>query len=544
MSKITLPKLLGDGAVIQREKPIHIWGWVEDKSGVEVAISFAGKEAKAVSNGDGFFETYLDAMTAGGPYELKVVCGTDEAVSTDIYMGDVFHFAGQSNIEFPMYRVRDTYPEEFDHIDNKMIHEFKIKEHAEFVAPIEEHDTAKWSCVNPDSFPMMSVLGYFTSKHLTENTGVHVGFLNTTLGGTSIETWMSKEMLEGYDDILAETEPFKDPEYVKSVIAENERVSKDYYPLLDSKDRGLAESWMKADTNTDDWKELEIPLFFKDHEELKGFIGTVWLKKKINVSSSLVGKETLLWFGVMADSDIIYVNGEQVGTTPYVYPPRRYTIPAGLLHEGENDITIRLRVERGYGKITPGKLYGILSNRGKRVMRDCFYEEVEGVDEVLKLDGTWMYKIGTTMPKPADTVFVNWRPTALYNGMIYPCFKHAVRGIVWYQGESNCGRYDIYHDEFTKMISGFRKSWNDDTIPVYFVQLPNFIDYLYEGPGDVIPEESYWVKMQRTQEECLDVPYSHMIKAIGYGEDNDLHPQSKEPIARKIAEYILEDMNK
>ena len=148
------------------------------------------------------------------------------------------------------------------------------------------------------------------------------------------------------------------------------------------------------------------------------------------------------------------------------------------------------------------------------------------------------------MPRNEDMIFASWKPTALYNGMLYPCFKHAVRGLIWYQGESNCDYYDIYHDEFTKMINGFRDNWGDKNLPVYYIQLPNFIDYVYEEGDRPIPEESFWVKMQRTQAECQDIPNSHMVVSIGTGEDNDLHPQGKKPVAEEIAKLIIQDINK
>lgn len=538
MSNLILPRILGNGAIIQRDKPIHIWGWSES-SFVDVTLGEA--KAKAVTL-DGRFDIYLDSMKAGGPYTLVVNNGNEVVTSEDIYIGEVLQLIGQSNIEFPMYRVRDMYPEEFEDMNNTMIREFKIPEHPEYDGPIEENVDGSWKCVTPESFPNMSVIGYFTAKKLSFETGVHVGLLNTTMGGSPIECWMSTEMLEGYDDILAEAEKYKNPAFVKSVLDRNVRINNDWYGGLDKLDQGLKDNWMNEDTDLSDWKDQVIPFFFKEHSELKGFIGSIWFKKKFNVPTSLIGKELPLWFGVLVDSDVIYVNGKKIGTTPYVYPPRRYTIPAGLLREGENDITVRLRVEKGHGRFTPGKIYGILSNLGRRVMRDCFYEEVDGVDEIIKLDGSWAYKIGATMPRNEDMIFASWKPTALYNGMLYPCFNHAIRSIIWYQGESNCGSYDIYHDEFTKMINGFRDSWNDANLPVYYIQLPNFTDYIYEEGDGPIPEESYWVKMQRVQAECQDIPNSHMIVAIGTGEDNDLHPQGKKPLADEIAGLIIRDL--
>lgn len=540
MGILKLPRLLGDGAIIQRDKPIHIWGWSDAGSVIEVSLADCFETCKADDKGR--FDVSLMAMPAGGPYTLKVSSGTDFIESSDIYVGEVLQLIGQSNIEFPMYRVKDMYPEEFVDPNNTMIREFKIPEHPEYLGPIEEHVDGEWKCVSSESFPMMSVIGYFTAKHLSLKTGVHVGLMNTTMGGSPIECWMSEEWLEGYDDILAEAAKYKDPAFVQSVLDGNVKMQNEYYTELDNKDLGFAEKWMNPDTNTSDWDDVEIPFFFKDDSKLKGFIGTIWFKKKIDVPASFVGKDLPLWFGVLVDSDIIYVNGQEVGTTPYVYPPRRYTIPAGLLHEGINDITVRLRVEKGHGRFTPGKIYGILSNIGKRVMRDCFFEELEGVDEVLKLDGVWQYKIAATMPRMGDLIFASWKPTALYNGMLYPCFNNAVRGVVWYQGESNCGAYDIYHDEFTKMINGYRALWKDDKLPVYFIQLPNFRDYVYEEGDGPVPADSFWIKMQNAQADCQDIPYSHMIKAIGYGEDNDLHPQRKEPIARAVAEAIIADM--
>ena len=226
------------------------------------------------------------------------------------------------------------------------------------------------------------------------------------------------------------------------------------------------------------------------------------------------------------------MNGEECGRTEYQYPPRRYPIREGLLHKGTNDITIKLYIETGKGRFTPGKVMAIFTGDVKR-STDGFNESIEGADQFVDLTGAWKYKKGCEMPVIDNMDFVNWKPTALFNGMVSPCGNYPVKALIWYQGESNAGRAAMYPEQFRIMVEGYRKLWNDD-IPFITVKLPEFDDNTYEPDGtDNIRKD--WSNMQAAEDDCGKIPGVYVADGVGTGELNDLHPQRKKELAERVA---------
>ena len=540
MSNIRLSALISNGMIVQRGKKVHVWGWSDSAVHVEGCISDNKASADAIKDEDEYrFDLYFDELPAGGPYELEIRAEGGVIKVSDVYSGDVFQLAGQSNIEFPMSRVRDTYPEYFEAPKDNLIRTFKVVENGNFHGPLKEVQSGSWVDVNEASLPDYSAIGFFMAKALRASEDVPVGLVNTTLGGSTIESWMSKDMLAAWPDDIKLAEKYADDAFLAEVKRTNEHNGSSWREEAANKDKGLSEKWYELTDGVDEvngWKDIEIPSIFKEIPDLKGYIGSVWLWKEIDVPASLAGKEAVLWFGTMVDYDITYLNGEEIGRTEYLYPPRRYAIRKGLLKEGKNHICIRLGIETGRGRVTPGKLLAILTGSGKRIC-DGFNETVEGFDDVLDVSGTWKYKKGCSMEKVAPTDFFNWKPTALFNGMLNPCTNYPVKAVIWYQGESNAGRSSMYFDQLKSMTEGYRKLWKDDSLPVITVKLPEFDDVTYEPDGtDNIRTD--WSDMQKVQEACTAIPGVYLVETAGTGEINDLHPQRKKPIGDRIAEIV------
>ncbi|SCY35778.1 sialate O-acetylesterase [Lachnospiraceae bacterium XPB1003] len=540
MSNIRLSALISNGMIVQRGKKVHVWGWSDSAVHVEGCISDNKASADAIKDENEYrFDLYFDELPAGGPYELEIRAEGGVIKVSDVYSGDVFQLAGQSNIEFPMSRVRDTYPEYFEAPKDNLIRTFKVVENGNFHGPLKEVQSGSWVDVNEASLPDYSAIGFFMAKALRASEDVPVGLVNTTLGGSTIESWMSKDMLAAWPDDIKLAEKYADDAFLAEVKRTNEHNGSSWREEAANKDKGLSEKWYELTDGVDEvngWKDIEIPSIFKEIPDLKGYIGSVWLWKEIDVPASLAGKEAVLWFGTMVDYDITYLNGEEIGRTEYLYPPRRYAIRKGLLKEGKNHICIRLGIETGRGRVTPGKLLAILTGSGKRIC-DGFNETVEGFDDVLDVSGTWKYKKGCSMEKVAPTDFFNWKPTALFNGMLNPCTNYPVKAVIWYQGESNAGRSSMYFDQLKSMTEGYRKLWKDDSLPVITVKLPEFDDVTYEPDGtDNIRTD--WSDMQKVQEACTAIPGVYLVETAGTGEINDLHPQRKKPIGDRIAEIV------
>lgn len=526
MRDLRLPRLISDGMVLQQKKRVRIWGF--DEPGRKVRVSFLGKEYEALSDEEGDFEIFMEGLEPGGPYRMVVRDDQGLEVTVDnILVGDVFMCSGQSNMELPMARVKDNYPGEIADCGNDCIRTFKIAEHADFHGPLKELLTGEWKAAGEETILDFSATAYFFARKLYEITGIPVGLINASLGGSRIESWMGRDMLEGYDEFLALADRYADDRFVAERLAQNERQAKEWDEYLDGIDLGIKENWKAGDIGREDaaeehsaiesipWQPVQIPFFFKDMA-LKGFIGSVWFRRTFMAPKELAGKEAKIWLGTIVDSDTVYINGVEVGHTDYQYPPRKYVIPEGLLREGENRVVIRVKCQNGQGRFTPGKTYAVFDGH-------------TSVD----LTGKWHYRIGGACGQVKETDFVNWKPTGLYNGMMAPCHKYAIAGVLWYQGEANSWEPESYLDLTERMVKGFRQKWEDDGLPYFYVQLPNFCGDIYDidrnGRG------SQWGRIREKQRQALGIPGTGMAVAIDLGEDNDLHPLNKKDVGTRLA---------
>lgn len=509
MNNLRLPRLISDGMILQREQNSRIWGW--DAPGRKITVSFLGTDHETVTDETGEWQVKLPAVTVGGPYTMVI---RDDAGSEfliqNILVGDVWFCSGQSNMELPMDRVKDAYPKEVQNCTNPAIRTFKIVEHVDFHAPLKELLTGEWKEANEENILAFSATAYFFATAYYEMTHIPVGFINASLGGSRIECWMGREMLDGYDDMLALADQYSDDAFVENQKRKNEVQTLEWHSNLDTMDIGLQEGWQNRDSVWEMSAEVDIPFFFND-TELKDFIGSVWFYKRFDVSEKMADSAAKLWLGTIVDSDTVYINGTEVGHTEYQYPPRKYGIEKGILKAGENTIVIRVKCERGNGRFTPDKTYAIWNE-----------------EEEISLSGTWKCRIGAVCGPSPETDFISWKPTGLYHGMTAPCHKYNIAGVLWYQGESNTHDPAPYADLFERMVKGYRSKWENKELPFYCVQLPNFEIDLDEG-------KSGWPELREAQRQALRIPHIGMVSAIDLGEDNDLHPLNKKDIGYRLA---------
>lgn len=551
MGDLRLPRLLGDYAVLQRGKSIHIWGWdlpgrtvsiclVEEETDSEPEKNMeqgkapeqdrtSGEKARAwyvSADETGCFSAFLPAKEAGGPYTLRVEDEAGERLERKhLLIGDVWYCSGQSNMELPMSWVAPYYEEEIKNCENPYIRSFKIAEHADFHGPLSEPLSGKWKPANPKNVLDFSACTYFFAKKRWEQTGVPAGILNVSLGGAKIEAFMSREMLEGYEDCLAEAERYAQDDWRKEQEEKNEQSTAEWYGRLQKEDAGIKGAWMQEEAwNTNEesmWKEeawIDVPFFFRN-TGYRGLCGSVWLARHFTVTKEMTAQDSVLCLGTMVDADEVYINGSLVGCTAYQYPERRYPLKAGTLHAGENFLVIRLISEQGEGRITPGKPF-------------CLKTE----SEEIPLSGIFQARVGAVCEKRPPVDFINWRSTGLYNGMAAPCEAFPIAGFLWYQGEANAHMPGVltYSDKLKRLIESYRKAWKDDGLPFLYVQLPNFEIETYYGNEE--ERDSDWGAMRIEQERVLALPGTGMVRTIGLGEDNDLHPHNKKDVGELLAD--------
>lgn len=526
VQKLEVARLISNGMIMQRNTKVRIWGNGNANSTVSVTLfkdtnkdtllrNEVIKETTKV-NKDRSWEVWLTLGDYGVDYELVIEDSNNEKIIIeDVCIGDVFMCSGQSNMELPMDRVKDTYKDEVKNCEYPYIRQYKIVEHTNYHGPIDDLETGSWIAANTKTVGDFSAVAYFCARKLQGESNLPIGLINASLGGSPIQGWMGKEMLEGCDEDLAIAERYKDDIFVKSQMRKNMEESNDWYQALNSKDAGIQDKWYESDLDFSSWNAIDLPVEFKDVEELNGLIGSVWLRRIIDVKPEMVGVPLNFWFGTMVDTDWVYVNGKLIGSTPYQYPPRKYTIPAGVLHEGKNTITIRIVSETGYGRVTKDKHYGIFA--GDNV----------NTDNYIDLSGRWSYCIGAEHTTKPGMDFISWKPTGLYNGMVAPCHKYTICAVLWYQGEANILEALKYGEYSKRMVKGYREKWGNKDLPFFYVQMPNL-------KADMPDVHSGFPNLREEQERFLQYPNVGMACSIDVGEDNDWHPTHKKEIGDRL----------
>ena len=499
---LCLSKIFSEGCVLQQGKGTRIWGKTAPLKGVTVEIQQKTIFTRADDKGD--WQLLLSDLYPGGPFTLTIRSETEEIIRLkEVYVGEVFVCSGQSNMELPMERVKDQYPEELNRPERPYIRLYKVKEHYDFDGPLNDHREASWSACSPETIRSFSAVSYFFGRFLLEDKKVPIGLINLSLGGTPAEAWMGLEALQSYPQALSTLKKFQDKEFVKSHMAENERLQREWHENIDRQDRGCVDS-------LEPWKKINLPGFLKD-AGIEDFCGSIWLRRRFMVPEAMAGESARLWLGTMVDSDRTYINGVLVGETGYQYPPRKYEIPKGVLKNGENEITIRLVCDHGQGRVTPEKIYQIFTK-----------------DNRIDLEGTWEYRIGFQCGPAPEMDFINRKPTGLFNAMVAPCLPYTVKGVLWYQGESNDSSSDTYEDLLRRLILNWRENWKQDKLPFVVAQLPGFSIDLEE-------DSKAWPKLRHAQSQAARLPEVAVTVNLDLGEWNDLHPLNKKEVARRLS---------
>lgn len=507
---IRLPHLISDRMVLQRDTELTIWGWADP--GEKVTVRLQGKYYDTQADADGNWSVQLPPHPAGGPYVLEV----NEIMIRDVLIGDVYLFSGQSNQETPMNRLVDKYPE-IDVANNHMIRHFKVP--SKTVVEGLQTDIpagAAWYSANAVDVFKWAALAYFFAQEAYDTFGVPVGILNSSVGGTAIDGWISQEHLKEFPQYTADLAVL-DSLRRAQMAARGTGGGGPQQNMQRPVDEG-AGKWSAENLDDSDWQTVTLPGSLR----AKGIEarGTVWLRKDFEMPASMDGKHAKLYMGTLVDSDSTFVNGHFVGYTSYQYPPRKYDILAGILHEGTNTIAVKLTAGSGNGAFVEDKIY-----------------KVKGDDVEVDLTGEWKYKIGLhtpPAPRPAGggnggAVNIGSRGSGYYNAMIYPARQYKIKAAVWYQGESNTGRPQEYAGLLEALIADWRELWQEPELPFLLVQLPNL------NPKDDQPSESGWAGVREAQfKTALNVPHTALAVAYDIGEWNDIHPLNKKDLAHRL----------
>lgn len=508
-AKVKLPAVISDGMVMQRERPVRVWGTADP--GEEVTVTFGKKKYAVSADGKGNWQVVLPAMKAGGPYKMTV----NDLTVKDILVGDVWLCSGQSNMELTVARVTDMFRREIETYENPLIRYVKTPYGNDLHGPKEDISRMTWTPLTKESALAFSALPYFFAREMYEETKVPVGIVNSSWGGSSIEAWMSEEALRDFPKKLRERDIFHSDEYRELVNKANGMMSRFWDNSLYKGDEGLHAPvpWYRPELDDTDWQTVD--LFSSAWGTDNGYPvnGSHWFRRHLRLSAEQAAGDAVLRLGCIVDADSVFVNGTFVGTVAYQYPPRIYKLPAGVLKAGDNLITVRL--------ISYGGRLGFV--------QDKLYCMATGGD-TLHLSSGWKYKQGCEMPARNGGISFQNIPTGMYNSMISPLRRLSFKGVLWYQGETNAGRPHEYEALLTALVNDWRRKLDDKDLPFFIMQLPGFMRSHSQ------PVESGWAGMREAQRQAvLKLPRTALTVNIDLGEWNDIHPLNKKEVARRTA---------
>ena len=510
-AQVRLPRFFGDNMVLQRNQPIAIWGLASPDE--KVRVIFNEKKYRTKADAYGKWSVRLDAQPAGGPYELQV-SGENTLTFTNVMVGDVWICSGQSNMEWTVGKFPYAEREAKD-ADLPDIRLFTVPRDKSFL-PKTDITGGVWKPAVGDQILDFSAVAYFFGRHLNSHLKIPVGLISASWGGTMIEAWKSEEGLEKLDYFKGILELNKNGRLIET----NRRLQRDRDRWIDQyydNGPGMENQWYLPETSLSSWTNITVPGFW-ENQLLPDFDGTVWYRKEFQLPEKPVAKNHVLRLERIYDHDLVWINGKKVGGSFDNRRRRQYKVPASVLKPGKNVLVVRVFDTGGTG--------------GFRGQSNWFnIQPVDNSGSPVGLAGTWRFAKGLDLSEgpiptfPRSEIWPNDYPTLLYNAMINPLTPMAMKGVIWYQGESNAGRAEAYRALFAGMIEEWRTKWGQGNFPFLFVQLAGF---------DTPRQHHDWPALREAQAMALELPNTGMAVAIDIGESDNIHPKNKQEVGRRL----------
>ena len=506
-AELSMPSIFSDGMVLQRNSEVAVWGSAEPNSTVTITTDW-GVEGEAEVSADGSWATTISTGDAGGPHGFTVAEADNTISCADVLFGEVWLCGGQSNMEWTLGpKVGpgiDDWKEELNDADFADIRLFDVPH--QISATPRDDVTATWRSATRDTASSFSAIGFLYGRRLHAELDVPIGLISCNWGGTVAEAWMSEEALRAFGGFDKELDRLRDDDQSQS-IAKRQAA---WWDSLGGPDPELSLSPAMA----------ILPGAWAG--KLANFDGVVWYHREVEVPAHWAGKELTLELGPIDDNDTTWFGDVVVGKSHaggLWNTPRSYAVPANAVKAGKTAISIRVVDTGGAGGLTG-------SDKQMRLL-------LNGSAESIPLSGQWRTLTGKSMKDLGAIPRGGWPhqnvPSVLNNGMLSPVLPYAIRGAIWYQGESNANRAKQYRTLFPAMIKDWRQRWGIGDFPFYFVQIAPF-NYGGGREGGALRD---------AQRRALTTSNTGMAITMDIGNPGNIHPGNKQDVADRLARWAL-----
>lgn len=512
-AEIKLPRIVSDGMVLQRNQSLLIWGWAEP--GEQVTINFRDKVYHTKTAKDKKWLIKIEPQQAGGPYSMYIEGKNNKIDLRDLLIGDVWLCSGQSNMEATMGRanIKANYSEVIASSNYQNIRQFTIQRDMAFNI-IEDIKSEKgWVQVNPETILSFSAVAFFFAKDLYEKYKIPIGIINSSVGGTPAQSWIDFKSLKHFPAYEQVAQKFQDSTLLAQTLLAHQQKTASWFKSVDEDDLGLQEKWFhETYIPQQGWKEImNLMQYNSQNASLK--FGTTWFRTDVEIPADLVGKSAMLSLGMMHTEDETFINGYKIGSINSGYTARDYIVNPGIFKAGKNSITIRLKSPTNGIGFDPKHNYQIYFDKNS-----------------ISLNKSWKYKVGIDKELlPKGNGLSLHSPTVYYYSMIKPLSNYSIKGILWYQGESNVTRPEEYQELLSSLINVWRKDWQQPNLPFLYVQLANYLSTAKE------PGVSNWALLREAQLKTLKIPNTGMAVIHDIGEKDDIHPRNKLDVGKRLA---------
>jgi len=517
--------LFAEHAVLQRGVKVPVWGW--SQPGARITVRFAGQEKEAVTEADGKWMVYLDALTPSPeprPLEISSRDDAQTVLINDVLVGDVWLCAGQSNMEMGIGACNAT--QDIARADLPQLRLLTVP-HLAALEPVAAVP-CRWRRCTPetvadDGWGGFSAVAFFFGRDLHRRLGIPIGLIQSSWGGTVAEAWTSPESLQPLSDFESRLEQLAAARALQASGSNYEQVFEQWCLRNDP---GTRQRWFQPDQTPEKevagWKTVNLPQPF-EQAGLPGFDGIVWFRREFELPKGWTSKRLALGLGPVNDIDTTWLNGVRVGQMNRHDRNRIYRLPATAVKAGRNTLVIRVLDTGGAGGFTGQPEQMFVAVTGERQA------------ERISLAGAWHMRDSASLaelppPPPVSDAANPNACTVLYNGMIAPLLPCAIRGAIWYQGESNTDRAYQYRRLLPALIHDWRQHFGAGDFPFYIVQLPNF------QPAYPQPRDSAWAELREAQAlTASSVPNCGLAVTIDIGDADDMHPKNKREVGRRLA---------
>lgn len=526
---LRLASLFQNHAILQRNQPLAVWGWAEP--GALLCISLGGHVAVTQAGASGDFLVRMPALPAGGPHTLSVaVPSTGETVEVhDILIGEVWLASGQSNMEMTLEGCLPVSKEDVATADFPEIRFFTVPKRAH-LGPERTVD-GEWKIVSPTTARQCSAVGFSFARHLNQTLGVPVGVVSSSWGGSNIKSWLSRSALVHNPDTsqwLADFEKVAWTEDRWDAMSNPDPDGRVCNLPKDPGNTGIERGWHLPSHTDSDWPSIKLPATWQSAGHPN--TGVFWFRRTLKIPASWRGRDLVLNLGAADKQDIAYVNGAEIGRTGkdredgYWNVPRVYTVPGELVNGSA--LTVAVRV---YSFVYEGGLIGPATTMN--------IHPAGSPAECLHLCGEWKCRREHDLGLVLETHLMGQgernTPHILFDNMIQPLIPYGLRGVIWYQGESNASEHHTYARLQQGLVDDWRRQWGLPGLDFHLVQLPGFKD-----PQDHEPE-STWARLREAQAAALSLPGVGMSITLDLGDANDIHPKNKMPVGERLAHSAL-----